>query len=344
MASSNILIFGFGAVGATYGMILHRAGCTISAVCRSNYAAVHANGVLIRSPLWGHQTYRPRAVQNVSEAAKTADGGEPVTYDYIIVASKAFPGTAEQIRDAVTPGVTVIVLAQNGIGIEADYNTLYPSNTLISGVVYLPVTQVTPGEIEHADPLQRFEIGLYPSSSTNTNPQAHHQTQQLSGLWSKGRADAPVFADVQPTKWKKLAINAAWNPIAALTLCDDANYLRSSPLSEPQIKSLMREVGRVATASGYPDLITEDFIEADLQRPRERLETGGKEPSMLVDVKMGRWMEVEAILGNVVRMAEELGVDVPGLRLLYALIGAREFALLKPEGGENGGWKPIARH
>lgn len=86
----NILIFGFGAVGATYGMFLHRAGCTITAVCRTNYTAVRDKGVLIRSPLFGHQRYHPRAVQTVAEAAASPDG-EAVAYDYIIVASKAFP-------------------------------------------------------------------------------------------------------------------------------------------------------------------------------------------------------------------------------------------------------------
>lgn len=347
----NILIFGFGAVGATYGMILHRAGCRITAVCRSNHAHVAAQGVLIRSPLWGHQRYHPRAVQTVAEAA-ISPTGEPEVYDYILVGSKAFPGTAELIHPAVTPSQTTIVLAQNGIGIEQAYADLYPSNPLISGVVYLPVTQVLPGEIEHAGDLQRFEIGLFPTPtpSAPASPQATQRLQHLSTLWSAGAASAPIFADVQPTKWRKLAINAAWNPITALTLCDDANYLRSSTHSptsaispaESEIRALMHETALIAAAAGHPSAITPSFIESDLARPRARLRTGGKEPSMLVDVQRGRRMEVEAILGNAVRIGAAHGVDMPKLTLLYALARAREFALLKPAG--EGGWGEIARH
>ena len=40
---------------------------------------------------------------------------------------------------------TAIVLAQNGIGIEEEYAELCPNNTIISGVVWLPTTQVEPG-------------------------------------------------------------------------------------------------------------------------------------------------------------------------------------------------------
>lgn len=69
----------------------------------------------------------------------------------------------------------------------------------------------------------------------------------------------------------------------------------------------MREVGEMATADGYPDAVTEEVIEYHLSRHVGRMESGGKEPSMLVDVRHGRRMEVEAILGNAVRRAEETG-------------------------------------
>lgn len=126
-------------------------------------------------------------------------------FDYIIVASKAFPGTSIMVKDAVTPGHTAIVLAQNGIAIEDDYATLYPRNTIISGVVYLPVTQVEPGVVEMG-PLERFEIGTYPA---NASPNAKAQTKKLSELWKAGGATAPVFEDVQPVRWVKVAINAS---------------------------------------------------------------------------------------------------------------------------------------
>ena len=103
------------------------------------------------------------------------------------------------------------------------------------------------------------------------------------------------------------------------------------------IVKVMKEVGRIATAEGYPNVITDEVIEKDLERPRSRLTVGGKEPSMLVDVRMKRPIEVEAILGNTLRIAEKHGLDTPYLELLYTLASARNFELERPSS-----WNPIS--
>ena len=196
---TKVLIFGTGGVGAVYGYICDKGGATVTAVCRTNYSKVKDYGLVIRSKLWGTCQYHPRAVKTVKDS--TAHG----PFDYIIVASKALPGTAELIKDAVKPGHTAIVLAQNGIALEEDYMKLYPDNTIISGVVYLPVTQVESGVIEMG-PLERFEIGTYPA---NAPKEAKAQAQNLSDLWKAGGANAPIFDDVQSVKWLKVAVNAS---------------------------------------------------------------------------------------------------------------------------------------
>ena len=99
----------------------------------------------------------------------------------------------------------------------------------------------------------------------------------------------------------------------------------------------MREVGATAKAYGYEN-IHEASIAEQMVRHEERLITGGKEPSMLVDVRHERAVEVEAILGNVVRMAKIKKVEVPLLSMLYVLTKARNFSICKPNE-----WKSIAR-
>ncbi len=89
----------------------------------------------------------------------------------------------------------------------------------------------------------------------------------------------------------------------------------------------MKDVAKVATAEGYPDAITDDKITKDLERPKSRLTTSGKEPSMLTDVRAGRPIEVEAILGNILRLAQQHDIGVPYIELLYTLAKARNFQL-----------------
>ena len=298
------LIFGTGGVGCVYGYILHKAGVSVTVVCRSNYNVVKEQGILIRSKIFGRAQYHPATVRTVSEACNHGP------FDFLLVCSKAFPGTAEMIKEAISPQ-TAIVLAQNGIGNEEDYAQLYPHNTIISGVVYLPVTQVELGIVEHGA-LERFEIGTYPPKAS---PNAESQCQQLSDLYKAGGGSAPVFDDVQARRWVKLAVNVAWNPTTALTMCDDANFLRSSTYAESMVRKIMKDVGKVASAAGYPNTVTDEAIEHDLQRPKDRLQTGGKEPSMLTDVRHGRAIEVEAILGATLRIGEKHGVETPYLEL-----------------------------
>lgn len=324
---TRALIFGAGAVGSVYGWFLEKAGARVTAVCRSNYNQVKNNGLLIRSKKWGKNVHKPIAVPSVAEAKTHGP------FDYILVCSKAFSETPSLIRDAVTPD-SAIVLAQNGIGIEESYAKLYPENTIISGVVYLPVVQVEPGVVEHGTPLERFEIGSYPAA--NASVTTKQKVNGLVDLFTKGGATCVAYDDVQPQRWYKLALNATLNPICALTLCDDGNYLRSSDGALAMACDVMREVGRVASALGY-DNITDDTINEHMKRHIERMTTGGKQPSMLQDIKAARPIEVEAILGNTVRIAEGLKIETPYLRLLYTLAKGLNFATTRTED-----WRPLA--
>ncbi len=123
--------------------------------------------------------------------------------------------------------------------------------------------------------------------------------------------------------------------MTALTLCDDANFLRSSSVADETIVKIMRQAGDVARAAGYPQL-TEEWIQDALKLQRGRINSGGKEPSMLTDIRNGRALEVEAILGNTVRIAKNLGVNAPYLELLYALAKGLNFSTVR-----NDEWKPL---
>ena len=159
----KVLVHGSGAIGAIYIYILQQSGCTVTAVCRSNYSAVKANGFTIDSDKFGKNIkVRPdHVVQSPAEAASQGLG----PFDYIIVSTKALPGqklsTPEIIRPAVTEGETTIVLIQNGIGIEDEYAAAFPKNILISCVVYLPTTQISPA-ISGWVPLNSYTLALSP--------------------------------------------------------------------------------------------------------------------------------------------------------------------------------------
>ena len=97
----------------------------------------------------------------------------------------------------------------------------------------------------------------------------------------------------------------------------------------------MLEVAAIAQACGYSD-INASTAEHQLGRAKARA-LPGVEPSMLADAKVHARMEVDAIVGNAVRLAEEKGVETPLLRAVYALVKALDesFAREREMEGKN---------
>lgn len=276
-----------------------------------------SNGFLIKSKVFGEVAVKPNVVRSASEA----DG----SFDFVVVCSKVSvggsPSTPDLIRPAVGPN-TSIVLCQNGIGIEEPYAATFPNNTIISGVVYLPTTQEEPGFISMGD-LEWIEIGTYPATSSVGSNQA---VERFAGLFKTGGATCQIYPDIQAQRWQKLMVNGSWNPICALTLLDDANFLRCSPGSDGLVRKVMREIMMVAHAKGYTGISQKD-IDFQMDRPRQRLKTGGKDPSMLTDVRFGRTMEVEAILGNLLKIAKDVDIEIPRCEVIYGLASGLNYAI-----------------
>ena len=304
----KVLLFGAGGVGTVYLWLLSKNTST-TAVCRSNYEIAKKNGFIINSSIFGQGIhFRPNVVKSCEEAAST----DPAPFDYIVVCSKAIPGTVPKwITPVVTPGRTVIVLLQNGIGIEEEYRSAFPTNPIVSTVLYFPATQRPAGTITHGE-VEKLEVGAYPSSEKDSHARAFVQLIQAAG------ATANLHDDIQFIRWTKLLINASWNPICALAFSKDTDVLQSCDEAPDVIQAVMMEIKDLALAYGYD--ITKEKVEFELGRAKARIpKKAGIEPSMLQDVQTGRRIEVEAILGNTMRLAKAKGVKCDRIELLYVL-------------------------
>ena len=316
---TRVLLFGTGAVGAVYAYIFTRAGASVTAVCRSNYAAAKANGFSIRSSLFSNVHCAPSVVRSVNDAQGP--------FDYIVLCSKAFPGSTPSIAEVIRPAVgpnTAIALLQNGIGIEEEYRNAFPENPILSCVVYCPATEVELGIIQHGE-VELLEVGTYPRDA----PEEHKKAAQgFVELLRKAEATAKLYDDVQTQRWSKLIVNASWNPICALSRSTDVNFMKTSESNVSWVRSVMLEIMSVAQAYGY-NTINEELVDWQLSRAKARLGGKGIEPSMLTDVRRGRRIEAEAISGNTVRMAEAKGVQVPLLKSLYVLAKALDESIAR---------------
>jgi len=296
---ARVLVVGAGAIGALYGGMLARAGAEVSVVCRSDHDAVAASGFDIQTS-WGDFVFRPAHVLRAA-----ADVAEPP--DYILLAVKMVRGVDRPalIRQAIGPH-TVIVLVGNGIGIEQELADAFPHNELISVLAFVAATRTGPAAVRH-QALGRLVMGSFPEGVSPA-------VQRLASLF----AQAGVPCDAQPrvadARWLKNLWNIAFNPISALGGGLDTQAILAPAEGTEFVRRVMREAAAVAAASGSP--IADEVIENTIASTRAM---APYKTSMAIDYLAGRPMEIEPILGNVVRAARTHGVPVPGLEALYAL-------------------------
>ncbi len=296
----DILLVGTGAVGSYYGARLAQAGSRVSVLCRSDYEAVKKNGITITSVAGDYQ-FNP--VQVIRDAGEY--GEKP---DFIIVATKVLPeiNVPDLIKKAVYPA-TSIVLLQNGIEIESPVAAAFPDNEIISAIAFISVHRPAFGVIAHMD-YGRAIIGRYPSGTSE-------QIEALARRFRSAGVPCDIDHDIVAARWRKLMWNAPFNPISVL--CGGATTAEMTG-SEPTLKlavAVMTEIAALAEKAGHP--VPASAIDKIVADTRSMAPT---RTSMLQDYELRRPMEVEAILGNTVRIAHRLNVPVPHCESLYGLL------------------------
>ena len=327
----QVLLFGTGSIGSVFLYQFQRAGCKVTAVCRSNFDAVKRSGFKLESVRFGNVQIKPDAVVKSLD-----DCPKDIAYEFVFVATKCFPGSSPSLSEQIRPVVqgrprTAIVLAQNGIGIESEVSNAYPENPLLSCVVYCPATQTAQGVIDYPEMLNLLEIGTFPSHAPKSHKAA---ATRLADLMIAGGGQAEHHDDIQIARWGKIMWNCSWNPICSLALCSDGEFLSSSsPYAFELVWGIMSEIIVLAKAVGIPG-VNEEVAKQKLSIAQRRAATNtGRENSMVQDVRAGRLFEVEAIVGNTVRLGRQHDVKMPLTEMLYALAKARFDALVRQQNG-----------
>lgn len=299
----SILILGAGAIGSFYGAILKKAGCPVSTVLRSEYDTVKANGIQISSPL-GDLSYRPDQVYR--------DGDKPdTTPDYLILCVKVLPGVdrIELVRPWMGAN-TRLVLIENGLDIERELADAYPDNPVISCLAFIAASRTAPGVVEHKA-YGKLVMGRYPEGIDD-------HCRELSQLFIDGGINIDLTEQVVGERWRKCLWNTPFNPLSVIANGADTVTILDTEGGEALIRNMMREVIAVAKADGYP--IDEKLIDQNIDGTRKM---PAYKNSMALDYLNGRPIERDAVLGNVVAIAERHGVPVPHLNTVLVTLRMR---------------------
>lgn len=326
MSRKNVLVVGAGGVGVIAALTLHLSGLAhVSMVVRSDYDRVIDDGYTIESVDHGDLLgWKPdRIVKSVSEAVMHMGSK---LFDFVVVCTKVLPElykTEELIEDAVTPGVTTVVLLQNGIGIEESVANEFRDNVVLSGTSMI-------GSINYGGKIVQFEHDIvsfgYYESGYQEVAEMRKKLAEFGQLYSARCYKCTLVDDLAFARWKKLVYNSTINTVCALTELDSGRaYL--SGIDETIIMPAMQEIKAIAKAAmgvDLPDGVDKDMLTSD--------DGVYYKPSMQVDREKGNPLELEAILGNPLRIAKDLGVPAPILTVVYNLLKGVQFKLLEQRG------------
>jgi 2-dehydropantoate 2-reductase len=311
----KVAVLGAGAIGAYVGAALARGGTDVSLIARGeNLEAMRRNGVKVLSERGDFEAHPPA----------TDDPTEVGPVDFVFLGLKANSyATSGNLLNPLMHEDTAVIAAQNGIpwwyfhGVDGPYagrqietvdpggavTAVIPPERAIGCVVYAGTELEAPGVVRHLEGT-RFTIG-------EPNRTISERCRQFSEAMIAGGLKCPVEEDVRDEIWVKLMGNVAFNPLSALTRATMAQICRHDDARQ-LVATMMAETLEIAEAVGaHPQISIEKRL-AGAER------VGEYKTSTLQDLEAGKPLELAAIIGAVVELADVTGIEAPSLRAVAA--------------------------
>lgn len=287
-------IIGTGAIGGYYGARLAQSGQDVHFLFHSDYEYVCQHGLKVNSYQGNFHLPHIQAYNDTHLMPQC---------DVVIVALKT-------IRNNLLPTLlppllredTIVLLIQNGIGVEADVQKMFPTTRLAAGLAFICSAKTKPGEVDHQD-FGQISLGNY------SCPDEAQFAQLLSDFNEAGvRAREVEYLEA---RWKKAVWNMPFNGMT-VALQTDTQSLLQHPATRELIHTQMLEVIHAAQACGA-QRIGEEFADKMIATT---LDMTPYSPSMKLDFDFSRPMEIEYLYSRPIREAAQAGFDMHCLRML----------------------------
>lgn len=287
-------VVGTGAIGGYYGGRLAHAGNDVHFLFHSEYDHVMKNGLRVDSVAGDFLINPIQAYHSTAEMPKC---------DVVIVALKSTQNhLLPEMLKPLLHEKTVVVLVQNGLGLEAELSQSFPGLTIAGGLAFICSSRVGAGHISHQD-YGPLTVGFH------CRPQPNVLLRMKADMEA---AKVPFIEadDLNVARWKKLVWNIPYNGLT-VALNTATDVIMKNPSSRRLVRDMMEEVLAGAEACGAK--IDDAFID-DMLRMTDRMTPYS--PSMKLDFDNKRPLEVRAIYSNPVRIAKEAGCRMPKVEML----------------------------
>ena len=287
----KVAVMGAGAVGGYYGGVLARDGLDVTLICRGAHRdAIVSKGLRVDSH-WGQFEVSPAA---------TDDPGDVGPVDLVLHCTKLYSNdeAVPLLRPMVGEDTTILTV-QNGVTSGQRLADEFGWDRVLQGATYIEAAIEAPGHIEQSGSAARIEFGERDGTATD-------RTEAVRALLDRRGIQVAVSSDIASTLWTKLVAVAALGTAITVSRSSLAEVL-SWPEGTATIRTVMEEIVAVGKASGidFPPNVVDERFEAAAEEAEEF------KSSLQADMQAGKPLEVDDLLGAVVRMGRDMGIPVP---------------------------------
>ena len=289
-------IIGAGAIGGYYGAKLAHAGQEVHFLLRSDYEYVRQHGLQVDSCDGSFH------LADVNVYLHTED---MLPCDVVLVCLKSVNnGKLQSLLPPLLHDHTLVVLIQNGIGVEEDVQKMFPKVQLAAGLAFICSAKTQPGIVSHQC-YGSINLANY-SCRDETQMQAVVDEFRQAGIETG-------LVEYHEARWKKAVWNMPFNGMT-VALHTQTDLLLKNKATRQLIREQMIEVVNTAQHLGVKNLdvafIDKMIDMTDAMTPYS--------PSMRLDYDFHRPMEIYYLYTRPLEIAREAGCRMPKLEMLEA--------------------------
>lgn len=289
-------IIGTGAIGGFYGGKLAKAGQEVHFLLHKDYEYVKQNGLQVDSCDGSFHLDDVNAYNDTTAMPPC---------DVVLVCLKSINnGMLKTLLPPLLHQRTLVVLIQNGIGVEEDVQRDFPGVQLAAGLAFICSAKTEPGRVNH----QCYgSINLANYSCRNEALMAAVVAE------FRGAGIETGFVEYHEARWKKAVWNMPFNGMT-VALHAQTDELLKHPETRQLIRDQMMEVVGASRALGVNG-VDEAFVEKMIRMTDEMTPYS---PSMRLDYDFHRPMEIHYLYTRPIEIAREAGYRMPKLEMLEA--------------------------
>ena len=294
-------IIGTGAIGGYYGAKLAHAGQEVHFLLHSDYEYVKQHGLQVDScdgsfHLDDVNVYRQ--TKDMPACDVVLVGLKSVNNDKLLALLPPL------LHDKAAKAKTLVVLIQNGIGVEEDVQKMFPEVQLAAGLAFICSAKTKPGVVSHQC-YGSINLANY-SCRDEALMQAVVDEFREAGIETG-------LVEYHEARWKKAVWNMPFNGMT-VALHTQTDLLLKNASTRQLIREQMMEVVGAAQHLGVKN-VDEAFVDKMIETTDAMTPYS---PSMRLDYDFHRPMEIYYLYTRPLEMAREAGYRMPKLEMLEA--------------------------